>query len=56
MATNESPDREERIEMEIVVDAYGAEKRAMGWYYYLLGVGGGLRPFASVADGRLLNV
>jgi hypothetical protein len=35
MATNESPEREERIEMEIVVDAYGAEERAMGWYYYL---------------------
>ena len=28
-------EREERIEMEIVVDAYGAEEQAMGWYYYL---------------------
>ena len=27
--------REHRIEMEIVVDAYGTEERAMGWYYYL---------------------
>jgi len=27
--------REHRIEMEIVVDAYGAEERAMGWYYDL---------------------
>lgn len=27
--------REERIEMEVVVDAYGEEERAMGWYYYL---------------------
>ncbi len=27
--------REHRIEMEIVVDAYGSEERAMGWYYYL---------------------
>jgi hypothetical protein len=27
--------REERITMEIVVDAYGEEERAMGWYYYL---------------------
>ncbi|WP_019499249.1 calcium-binding protein [Pseudanabaena sp. PCC 6802] len=27
--------REERIAMEIVVDAYGEEERAMGWYYYL---------------------
>ncbi|MGH7231199.1 MAG: calcium-binding protein [Nitrospiraceae bacterium] len=29
------PKREHRIEMEIVVDAYGEEERAMGWYYYL---------------------
>ena len=27
--------REERILMEVVVDAYGSEERAMGWYYYL---------------------
>jgi hypothetical protein len=27
--------REERIIMEAVVDAYGPEERAMGWYYYL---------------------
>ena len=27
--------REERISMEIVVDAYGPEEQAMGWYYYL---------------------
>ncbi len=27
--------REERIQMEIVVDAYGPEEQAMGWYYYL---------------------
>ncbi len=27
--------REERIEMEIVVDAYNDEKRAMGWYCYM---------------------
>lgn len=30
---NES--RENRITMEIVVDAYGPEEQAMGWYYYL---------------------
>lgn len=30
-----SSTREERIENEIVVDAYGPEERAMGWYYYL---------------------
>ena len=27
--------REERITMEIVVDAYSPEEQAMGWYYYL---------------------
>jgi hypothetical protein len=29
--------REDRIANEIVVDAYGASERAMGWYYYLEG-------------------
>src|ERR1035437_11001978 len=29
------PAREERIHEEIIVDAYGPEERAMGWYYYL---------------------
>lgn len=28
-------EREERIMMEIVVDAYGGEEQAMSWYYYL---------------------
>ena len=28
-------DREHRIEMEVVVDAYNEEERAMGWYCYL---------------------
>jgi Calcium binding len=27
--------REERIQNEIVVDAYGPGEQAMGWYYYL---------------------
>lgn len=27
--------REHRIAMEVVVDAYGPEEQAMGWYYYL---------------------
>ena len=27
--------REERIRNEAVVDAYGPEEQAMGWYYYL---------------------
>jgi len=31
----EDKDREDRIIMEIVVDAYSEEERAMGWYYYL---------------------
>ena len=29
------PEREKRIDMEIVVDAYDEGERAMGWYYYL---------------------
>jgi hypothetical protein len=29
------PEREERISMEIVVDAYDEEERSLGWYYYL---------------------
>jgi hypothetical protein len=28
-------EREERITMEIIVDCYDSEERAMGWYYYL---------------------
>ena len=31
----ENKARERRIEMEAVVDAYNAEERAMGWFYYL---------------------
>jgi hypothetical protein len=27
--------REERIDNEIIVDAYGTEEQALGWYYYL---------------------
>ena len=29
--------REQRIDMEAVVDAYDSAERAMGWYYYLDG-------------------
>ena len=29
------PDREYRIRDEAIVDAYGEEERAMGWYYYI---------------------
>ncbi len=36
MASNkEDEERETRIVMEIVVDAYGEEERALSWYYYL---------------------
>jgi hypothetical protein len=31
----EDKNREERIIMEIVVDAYDETERALGWYYYL---------------------
>lgn len=31
------PVREDRIQNEAVVDAYGPEEQAMGWYYYLDG-------------------
>ncbi len=31
----EDPAREDRIIMEVVVDAYDEEERAMGWYYYI---------------------
>ncbi|WPF87370.1 calcium-binding protein [Cyanobacterium aponinum AL20118] len=31
----EDSQREERIDFEIVVDAYDEEERRMGWYYYL---------------------
>jgi hypothetical protein len=33
--TKRNAKREHRIAMEIVVDAYGPEEQAMGWYYYL---------------------
>jgi hypothetical protein len=29
------PKREHRITIEIIVDAYDEQERAMGWYYYL---------------------
>jgi len=28
-------ERENRIAEEIIIDAYGPEEQAMGWYYYL---------------------
>lgn len=35
MAKRKDNDRDNRIAMEIVPDAYGPEDRAMGWYCYL---------------------
>ena len=35
MAKAKSQEREDRIHMEIVVDANGPEEVALGWYYYL---------------------
>jgi calcium binding protein len=29
------PIREERIQNQVMVDTYGPEESAMGWYYYL---------------------
>lgn len=43
-------EREERITMEIVVDANGPEEQAMGWYNYLEGE---LRmPFSARCSGE----
>ena len=33
--SKKDPIREARIHNEVIVDAYGPEERAMGWYYYL---------------------
>lgn len=33
--TKKDSSREERIQMEIIVDAYGPEEQAIGWYSYL---------------------
>jgi len=35
MKPRKDPVREGRIENEAIVDAYGPEEQAMGWYYYL---------------------
>lgn len=32
---NQDEEREERIQMEIIVDAYGPEEQALGWHAYL---------------------
>jgi hypothetical protein len=42
--------REERITMDIIVDANGPEEQAMGWYYYLEDQ---LRfPFTAICNGK----
>jgi Calcium binding len=33
--TQRDPIREDRIQNEVIVDAYGPEEQAMGWYYHL---------------------
>ena len=35
MKTERDKYRDDRIVMRAVVDAYGSEERAIGWYYYL---------------------
>ena len=35
VGSRKDPIRENRISDEIIVDAYGPEEQAMGWYYYL---------------------
>ncbi|MGC9347778.1 MAG: calcium-binding protein [Anaerolineae bacterium] len=35
--TVEDEERDERIHMEVIVDAYGPEEQRMSWYYYLEG-------------------
>jgi hypothetical protein len=34
-ARQRDEERENRIDMEIIVDAYNGEEQRMGWYYYL---------------------
>lgn len=33
--TERDPAREERITMDVIVDAYDPEEQTLGWYYYL---------------------
>lgn len=35
LVVQKDSERERRIIMEIIVDAYGPEEQALGWYYYL---------------------
>ena len=54
MGSARDEERERRISMEIVVDAYGPEEQAMGWYYSLedrLGF-----PFCGQVRGRACHL
>jgi len=35
MESDTDAERDERITDEVIVDAYGPEEQALGWYYYL---------------------
>jgi len=35
MMIDHNEERERRIQDEAIVDAYGPEEQALGWYYYL---------------------
>jgi hypothetical protein len=53
MAKSKKDDeREHRITDEIIVDAYGPEEQAMGWYYYLEDKLGFPFPAVCVAERR----
>ena len=46
-------DREQRIQDDIVVDAYGPEEQALGWYYYLESLWEGKTSALLVTAGRV---
>lgn len=56
--------REHRITMEAVVDAYGPEEQAMGWYYYLAdklsfpfeATCVSTRPISPLQEGEMVEV
>ena len=56
--------REERLRDEIIVDAYGPEEQAMGWYYYLDEQCGfpftatciGYRPISPLLEGDEIDI
>lgn len=46
-------ERERRIEIEIIVDAYGPEEQALGWYYWLEGQLQFPFPARCIAERRI---